>query len=307
MSDRDSADRFSVEVDRLLGDEAGLTHVEAMPDECRRNLGVARMLAAADLSGESRFRQALKSRLREIGARDLNSLRRQERKETLMRALRDYVWKPLPAVSMAVMILALAVLPLVWPGALPAAAQSVDGFVRGLVVGEHTTVSHIAGGNRSEPTTPGLQDRMWLVQTAVGAFGGNVAEGADPTVRYYASAESAQKANPDLRICQPGYLPLGYWLHGVLLTPPDGVILTYGNLAAGDIVLVETPVSGQKSVGAFTNAPVEAMTLNGQQAAWIETTAGQNSLTWEADGVSYTVGGIGLSRDEAIRIAQSLK
>jgi len=307
MSERDLANRFSHEVDRILSDHDGCTDEEHMCIEYRRNLDIVRTLASADFSSESRVRHALRScLLQQNDARELHRLRQQERKETLMRTIREYVWKPIPAATLAAIALAIIVLPLAWPGALPAAAASLDRYVRSLVVGEHTTVVQYPAEGPAQQTAPTMPNNTWLVQTAICAFGGNVPEGVDPTVKYYPSFEQAKNSIPDVELRQPEYLPRGYYLREALVTPPDGLILVYDGGFSGDLVVKQNPVSGGHCVSVGTNAPVKAVTLNGRQAAWVETTGGRNSLTWEADGTSYTLGGINLGLDEAIRIAQSL-
>jgi hypothetical protein len=57
------------------------------------------------------------------------------------------------------------------------------------------------------------------------------------------------------------------------------------------------------AVGFMTNGTLEEVDLDGRKAAW----ADGRLLMWEADGISYLVGGSKLSLDEAIHIAKSLK
>ena len=49
--------------------------------------------------------------------------------------------------------------------------------------------------------------------------------------------------------------------------------------------------------------PIGEVSLNGQPAGLVEGT----DLMWEADGISYVLGGLDLSLDPAIRIAESLE
>ncbi|HET6455023.1 MAG TPA: DUF4367 domain-containing protein [Armatimonadota bacterium] len=320
MSERNQADRFSRELDEILsGRKTGPTDAE----ECDKR-AIARMLADADFSGESRIRQALRNRLLHgIDARELKRIRRQNQKEAVMKAFQTYVWRPLPAVTALAVLFAVVALPLIWPGTLPAAAMNLDSYVRSLVVGEHTTVKQAPMQPQGTPPPSTTNVRMWLVQTPIAAFGGNVPEGADPTVRYYPSFDLAQESVSSTEFKQPEYLPPGYLLVEALVTPSEALLLRYASFTAGDIVLVQNPV-GTKSVPVTrspqgitsksvvtgitmsTDAPIRAITLNGKPAAWIEEDMGQNSLTWEADGMSYILGGIRLSLDEAVKIAQSL-
>src|SRR3990170_285772 len=62
MNERDLAERFNQDVDRLLK-VAGRTDAEPLPAEYRQALDVARRLASTDFSPESRSRLALRRRL----------------------------------------------------------------------------------------------------------------------------------------------------------------------------------------------------------------------------------------------------
>ena len=320
MSERNQADRFSHELDEILsGRKTGPTDAK----ECDER-DIARMLADADFSGESRIRQALRNRLLHgIDARELNRIRRRHQKETIMKAIQNYVWRPLPAVTALAVLFAVIALPLIWPGALPAAASDVDGYVRSLVVGEHTTVKQAPMQPQGTPPPSTTNTPMWLIRTPFGACGGNVPEGADPTVHYYPSFDLAQESVSGIEFKQPEYSPTGYLLVEALVTPSETLLLRYASFTAGDIVLVQNPVGTKsvpvtrspqgftsksvvKGVSTSTDGPIRAITLNGKPAAWIEESMGQNSLTWEADSMSYTLGGIRLSLDEAVKIAQSL-
>ncbi len=57
------------------------------------------------------------------------------------------------------------------------------------------------------------------------------------------------------------------------------------------------------TVAVLPNELALAARATAEPAGWVEGT----SLMWEADGISYTLGGASLSLDEAIRIAESLK
>jgi hypothetical protein len=52
-----------------------------------------------------------------------------------------------------------------------------------------------------------------------------------------------------------------------------------------------------------TNGSLEEAKVDGQIAAWV----GGDLLAWEADGFFYEVGGVDLTEDVAIRIAESIK
>jgi hypothetical protein len=306
MNERDWADRFSRDVDSLLNG-AERTDKETLPDEYRQTLDLARILATTDFSAESRVRQALRRRLlNQIGTRE----GWQRRKEY---AMRTFFWRRHPIVILAaVVVVALLVVTLAWPGALTAAAQGIYNVIQRIVVGSNTEAVQVQFepqiGGESRPTMP---SNRWHVHTEIGGFGGNVLSGQDPTVRSVTDFEEAQEL-ASFHLRAPGYLPEGYTLREIKLAPSGSTFLFYGG-ADHDIIIVQMPVGSQPSddphvavgvkSGFMTNGTLEEVELDGRPAAW----ADNHSLMWEADGISYTVGGLDLSLEEAIRIAKSLE
>ena len=225
---------------------------------------------------------------------------------------------------MAIALIALLVVILTAPGTLTAAAQGVEEFVQSVVVGENTSIEQInpaqQGGpssasstRRPPPAAPTVEQRgnFWIIRTAIGNFGGNVASGDDASVRRVRTFEEAQAA-ASFKLRQPGYLPAGYTLREAMIAPVNMVFLFYAG-PNGDLVVAETAVGEQPgadaehasavAVGILTDQPIESVTVSGQPAGWVE---GQ-SLIWEADGISYQLGELNLSLEEATRIAESLQ
>jgi len=306
MNERDWADRFSRDVDSILN-EAGRTHSEPMPTEYRQALDLARTLATTDFSAKSQVRQALRRRL-------LNQIDMREgwhrRKEF---AMRTFFRQRHPAVILASVVLAvLLVVTLAWPRALTAAAQGVYNVLQRIIVGPNTEVVQIEP--QDEPHEPGPGPlHTWTVVTEIGAFGTNVLPGVDPTVRSVTDFKEAQELT-SFHLRAPAYLPEGYTLREIRLVPGNAFLFyDFYDGAVHDIILVQTQVGLQPSddpnvsvgvkAGWFTDGSLKEVDLDGRPAAWIDS----HSLTWEADSVSYTVGGLDLSLDEAIRIAESLK
>lgn len=322
MNERDWADRFSRDVDDLLN-EAGRTDAEPLSEEYRQNLDLARALTSADYSIESQMRQATRRRLLDqIDGREEWSLRKENAMRTVLRRH--------PAMIVTAIVLAgLLVTMLSWPGALVTAAQEIQELVQSLVLGRHTEAVQVDPElaplpARTPPAKPTVlyDNDGWSIKTSIGNFGGNVLPDQDATVRRFDTIEQAQAILP-FRLHQPGYLPAGWALREVMFAPTGGVFLFYGG-PDGDIVLVSTPVYEQSeiidrqsdgttekvavrvsssNVMVVTDKPIEMVTLNGQPAGWIE----GGGLMWEADGISYRLGGANLSLDAAIHIAESLE
>lgn len=319
MNEQDWADRFSRDVDGLLN-EAGRTDSEPLPAEYHQALDLARTLATTDFSAESRVRHTLRRRL--LSGTDAREGWRQQ-KEYVMRTFFRQRRAAVAVILASVVLAALLVITLAWPGGLTAAAQAIGDFVQSLVaVGPHTTVRQVdpewatAHPQRPLPATPVVEQRgrLWIIRTAIGNFGGDVLPGNDAAVQRFDTFNEAQAAVP-FDLCKPGYLPAGYMLRETMVTPSEWAFFFYDG-PYGDIILVqalvytrvrklsETEMVGTlSSIGILTDGPIEEVTLNGRRAAWVE----GHSLVWEAEGLSYHLGGPNLTLDEAIRIAESLE
>lgn len=237
--------------------------------------------------------------------------------------MRNFFWKRRPAlILIAAILIVFLVVTLAWPGAFTAVAQGIESFVQSLSLGPHATVHQVspewvaAHPRKPPPATPevGRLGDGWIIRTAIGNFGGNVLPDHDATVHRFDTFDEAQTATT-FGVRQPGHLLVGYALREAMVAPGNWAFLFYDG-PDGEIVLAQVPVyerveeqsdnhvvSTVVGIATLTDKPIEEVTLNGRRAGWVEGT----SLTWEADGVSYTLGGANLSLDEAIRIAESLK
>jgi hypothetical protein len=316
MNEQEWAEHFARDVDGLPNRSRG-TDTEPKPAEYQQAVELARTLITTDFSPESQVRATLRRRLLNgIGAREGWSRRKEHPMFT-------FFWRRHPALSLAaIALIALLVLILTAPGTLTAAAQGIEEFVQSVVVGENTSIEQISpaqqGGpasstRRPPPAAPTVEQRgnFWIIRTAIGSFGGNVAPGHDASVRRVCTFGEVQ-AEASFKLRQPGYLPAGYSLREAMIAPVDMVFLFYAG-PNGDLVVAETAVGEQPggdaehasavAVGILTDQPIESVTVNGQPAGWVE---GQ-SLIWEAGGISYHLGAWNLSLDEATRIAESLQ
>ncbi len=302
MNERDWADRFNRDVNGLLN-VAWRTDSEPAPAEYHQALDLARTLATADFSTESQVRQALRHRLlNQVGAREGWPSRKEYAVSILSRGRR-------PALIFATVVLtALLVAGLVWPEALATAAQGIRGVVQRTVVGPHTQVVQIEPRPLEEP--PAAPSDMWSLSTVIGGFGGNVPPGMDATVHTATDLEKAESV-ASFQLRAPGYLPSDYTLHEIKLVSGHAFLFYGGD--GRDIILSETWVGPQPSdepymrtgvyTGWFTDGPIEKVDLNGHSAAWVN----NHILAWETGSVSYSLGGLDLTLDVALRIAESLE
>ncbi|MEA3440009.1 MAG: DUF4367 domain-containing protein [Chloroflexota bacterium] len=319
MKENDLAERFSHDVDNLL-EEKERDDTPPMSVEYRQNLDLARILVMADFSDESSERESLRRRLlQQIDTRETWSGQNE-------RIIQTVLWKRHPAITLITVIMTLLLLvSLVWPDSMVAAAQGIANFVQSLQVGDFTSVYKVeperaaAHTQREPPEIPQIVQSgdNWSVRTAIGNFGGNVAPGQDATVHRFDSIVEAKTATPfDLRL--PTHLPDGYAFREAIVAPVGWVFLFYDGPDSAIILvemlvhrLVEEQADGYTvtvdtevvSAVTITDATIEEVELNGRPAAWIE----GGGLMWEADGVSYTLGGVNLSLEETLHIAESLE
>lgn len=186
--------------------------------------------------------------------------------------------------------------------------------------------------------------RAWFVNTHYGGFGGNVPPGAGHDVRRATSLERLRTLS-QVRILGPTAAHRGeaLRLHHALVTPDGGVLAYYGS-GATEVMLLHYPAGGGRSLafsrprgqttpeGKFVPeaAPLRAeeFTLGGQSLVWdpdpeplpappsailafatwlFDLHPEGSALRWEAAGVSYSLYGRSLRREEAIRLYQSLR
>lgn len=316
MDEQDWAYRFSHDVGDLLS-RSGRVDFESLPDDYRKSLEMARTLISADFSHESQERNRLRWRLLE--QLDLPGTRR-SRKEPVFKPSPPQSLRRRLLSSIAIALTLLLTITFLFPGGPVAAAQSIANDAKLIVLGAYTTAQQIESLITGKP----LPDDTWNIVLFPGAgVGGNGPPGTYPTVNSVDDFEKTQELTL-FRIREPAYLPEGYVLKEIKLAPMWtglGDLLFPSNPSAflfyvgsdPDIIIVQQPVGPQpigasgvvagNFVGFGTNGTLEDVEFNGHIAAW----ADNRLLIWEQDDVSYMVGGIGLSLEEAIRIATSLR
>lgn len=241
--------------------------------------------------------------------------------------MRGYSFTRRPALLVATLtVVVLLATFLAWPSVPNAIAQSVAQVLESMRIGPFTTVNQIAPAAPRGETLPSgrsVEDLgpMWSVDTPIAAFGGNLPPNQDATVRRFPSVEEAQKlASFTIRL--PADLPEGYALRETALAPMKDEVFLFYDGPRGELVIAQRVVGrtegpavqrsenevtqdvSELAVQVVTDKPITAVTFDGHQAAWVEEDGG---LWWEADGLSFAVGGAGLSLDQATRIAASLR
>jgi len=221
--------------------------------------------------------------------------------------------------TVAIAAALLVVVVFAWPGALTTAAQGFEAFMQRLVLGEHTTEQQVpekaTPTRRPTPAAPLVAERQgdaWIIHTEIGSFhspGG--LPGRDNNIQEFESFADTAFALP-FKLHSPAYLPAGYTFREAVVTPLYRTFLFYEG-PAGDIVFLQMPVGEQPDddpmtnlyavVEMFTDEPLESVHVGETPAVWV----GTRGLMWEAEGTNFILGGAGLGRQEAIRIAESLE
>lgn len=237
--------------------------------------------------------------------------------------------KQYPRLSLVSIVLASVIIALLFgTGALEAAAKGVTDFVQRLWVGDYTWIQQTSPSqsdvieNSTLPTgtTIETRDGMWTIRTAIGNFGGDVFPGRNTATQRFNTVNEAQVSAP-FHIYQPNFLPAGYEFQEVIVSPLDWMFLFYDG-PSGELVIAELPVGKVSDneanvqtpaigaghittvgVGMLTDKQIESVTLNGRSAGWVD----GSGLMWEADGISFVVGGPNLTREEIMKIAESLE
>jgi hypothetical protein len=163
---------------------------------------------------------------------------------------------------------------------------------------------------------------MWQIHTAYGGWGGTVPPNTSPAVRRVDQVEVLRSLTT-----VPIQVPEGVYRGQPLtfqyaLVSPDGLVLTFFGSGNGEVLLVQAPVdSGQqisysRSVtgrdGVMRSVPpaIEPLTIGGQRVTWDPDTTGNanlSALRWESMGVSYSLCGRALTKEEAVSLFSSLR
>lgn len=221
------------------------------------------------------------------------------------------------------------------PAAREAVARQLYRVLDVFVVGPHTEVVRPDENTRAEISATLEQfdrqlssGRRWHFSTGYGVgFGGSVPTGASPALQrvdrldVLRSLTSMAIQHPTAR--HRGTIPT--FSHAMLA--PDGLLLLFFGSSNNEILLVQAPVGGGRSMShsrvvCCSDEPgkpnqyspplkTEELLLDGQTVVWDPDNTGlipdSSALRWEREGVSYSLLGRALTRDEAIELFLSLR
>lgn len=169
--------------------------------------------------------------------------------------------------------------------------------------------------------------RQWSIHTAYGGFGGSVPPGASPALQRVDRLELLRSMT-SMTIQLPtfeyrGAIPL--FSHA--LVAPDGLVLVFLGSGDREILIVQAPVGdgrgmsysrvigGTDKQGRFfqhgSELKTEELVLGNQSVTWDPDTTGRipnsSALRWEREGISSSLMGRALTKDEAAQLFLSLR
>lgn len=325
MYERQAAELFEQGVASLLAGSRPL--VEAPDQDFRERVQLAEQLVALDIAAESRVREPLRGRV--TGAL-------QARRASAGARVRHQPWVVRRSVLAAGLGVALAValLAIVAPRSMAAFVEPVFQIIDEFRVGDHTRIIRMASQKAAEIVVilerhkqELANGRSWYLQTDYGGFGGGVPAGEKAIVQRVASFQMLRSLTA-LRLQLPTHFYRGEAIRfDHAYVAPDGAVFLFFGSGRREVFLALFPVGGGRTVGfgrtvgrttsdggMVSESPelkTEDLSLDGRAVVWDPDTTGLNrdlsALRWEADGVSYSLMGRSLTREEAGDLFLSLR
>lgn len=287
-------EKFNADVDRILAGNSQASRKE-LQTEYDDLLNLAVVLAEADIAPEKTKKQILRRQMINRCTQNANN------KEAIMK---NFLGKHRPALlACSFALVALLGFYLILPGTFTAMANSI------LKLGPYVTlINENTDPDPSAATPLTAEQRAQLDKNGYLEFTDEndnlitIGKRANPTVDIvnYANLADAQKG-VSYKLLAPTYLPEGYSFKNAECYKGSKEYITLNFQGPGkDIILMQRLMNEQTQYE--TGGKVEAVKINGNNGAWID-----SSLTWQIDDVNYTLIAKGCSKDETMKIAESVK
>lgn len=208
-------------------------------------------------------------------------------------------------------IIIMLAIAMVYPGKLTAVASSVsDSVLKTFNLGEYSVVIQMKDTAPEEKVTLTPEQNEKLAKEGfveIETADGTISIGTNPTEEAmrdtYASLAEAQKV-AGFRVGCPSYLPEGYaFKEAKAYEGSNQYMDLYFNGPGKDIILMERLMNKDTAYVESTNAEVEAVDINGVRGVW----EAPHTVTWEKDGVNYSLFCKGFNKEEALKVARSVK
>ncbi len=314
MKEQDFADKFSLDIDTILNSAGRLEHSGELPLDYANLVEIARELSEADYAGESRIRESLRSQLlAKVAAREEQKRAKLGTMETIMSIFKR---RRRPITALTTLAVATLGVHLLFPGAIPAAAQSIENFVEKVML-RRTVVTHVAP-SQVKQNIPGLPEDVSKLPNAENFVikknieikpGGTGSEDLkdvleNAKVVYCNTIEEARQAAKKFTLRVPDYLPKDYKLKQAIIVPIGVEVLIYSG-PKGEIQLsgsAATLENQETKDEVMTEQRIQKVLVNGQPACWIENIG----LSWDTNDMNYTLAGPGMDIKELTMIAESI-
>ena len=277
------------------------------------------------------LQRELSSSIREPLDRRLAQALEERRDDRVEWVLATRRFRPIPVFSAIAVFMVVLVLV---PAARTAIARPLAQLLEVVGIGDHSQIT------RSEPPesveVSGRIERLdnnvaagqsWFVHTPYGGFGGDVPPGNASVVQPVDSLEQLQsQAMVQLQIPTGEHRgrPVEF-SHAQLA--PGGFVLMYFGSGLTELLLSEAQVGGRRAIAyqrmvshtnpdgktVYEEPPLmtEELTLNGHHVVWDPDNTGTHpnlsALRWEDNGISYSLMGQSLTREEAAGLFLSLR
>ncbi len=301
MDQFDLVKHFNEDVDSILAGkpQANSKQVQSEYDDL---LNLAAVLAETDLFPENGKQQILR---RQLMNRCLAKNKTRNNKEAIMK---NFFGKHRPAVMAGSFVLvAVLSFSLIFPNALTATAKSIGNILK---LGSYVTiVSDMPAPDPStvKPLTPEQQaqlDKNGYVEI-VEDDGSVITIGTrdEPTVDTvnYSSLADAQQG-VSYKLLAPTYLPKGYSFKNAECYEGSKEYITLNFQGPGKGIILMQRIMNEHTKYVTNGEVVEPVTINGNKGAWDD-----SSLVWNIGDVNYTLFAKGFSKDEIMKIAESVK
>jgi hypothetical protein len=301
MEQFDLVKHFSEDVDNILAGDPQVSRPE-LQSEYNDLLNLAAVLASADLAPESQKQQILR---RQLINRCLAKNTAEDNKEVIMK---NFLRKHRPAMlTCSFAMVAMLGFYLIFPGVLTAMANSIGNILK---LGPYVTLIADDAAPEPAPATPlTAEQQAQLDKNGYVEYtdkNGNlvlISTWGEPPVDKvnYSKLADAQKG-VSYKLLVPTYLPQGYSFKNAECYKGSQKYITLNFQGPGqDITLMQRLMNEQTKYEA-AGEKVEPVTINGNNGAWVD-----SSLTWGIDDVNYILIAKGQSKDEIMKIAESVK
>ncbi|NPV91660.1 MAG: DUF4367 domain-containing protein [Firmicutes bacterium] len=309
MNQEKLVEEFSRDLDDIL-DRKSRHDTADVPPKYEGALKLAFDLSRMDFSRDGRTRERVRRRLMD------RCQARKDGRYDKEAAMNRFFRGRKPALVLGTFaIMALLGFAMAFPGVMTALADNISANVsKVLQLGPFTTVMQVKDQSPSENIlTQEEQEKLAregviTKQTDEGEIMISVQSDAAEkklmeAMVSYPSLGEAQKA-VCFKVLAPEYLPVGYSLKEArTYKGSDMYVNLYYSGPGNDIILMQRVLNEETQFGFATDGPVESVEVNGVTGAWLE----PSGLMWEKDGVSYSLALHGFNKEEAMKIAGSIK